>query len=148
MTDISQHTNPCAPEINTDCLVNCDISQYYDTQYKICIECDSGCFNCSTFGTCNLCSDIKCNTCSLYQSSCDATISDPCLPGLFYNALNQCCRKPCLTCYMSSNNYCLSCDTGYLLYGQTCVLSCPYGYNRILNSCIKSNIRHYQKYIH
>lgn len=133
----------------------------------LCQICSSNCLTClsSNFSLCTSCSNLlylhsnlcistcpnftypdsnKCLNCiypCLLCSSSTSCIS--CHPQLIL--LNtQClsCLSPCLTCSIFITN-CTSCNsssTHPILYNSQCVDTCPSGYYRNLNTCLKCNL--------
>eukprot|EP00827_Trimyema_finlayi_P002138 TRINITY_DN2027_c0_g1_i3.p2 TRINITY_DN2027_c0_g1~~TRINITY_DN2027_c0_g1_i3.p2 ORF type:complete len:243 (-),score=27.51 TRINITY_DN2027_c0_g1_i3:64-792(-) len=86
----------------------------------------------------NSCCDKTCLTCDgIEESNCLS-----CYDGLYLEQTNQTCAKchqTCLTCNNSTNFNCLSCDKNLILFQNQCLVSCPSGYNLIvdLKKCVE-----------
>ncbi|CAG9322898.1 unnamed protein product [Blepharisma stoltei] len=132
------------------CISTCSASQYVDGSGS-CVDCSSSCgYPCSRSGTCNLCYDDLCYSCTKYdigtcikcvdnatlssgQCSCSVgfirkenTCVDDCGDGYFLNLVeNKCSKCPdyCKTCFNSST--CMICYSDYLKVDSQC--TCPDG---------------------
>ena len=122
------YANLCGTAYSTSCLWDCASNIYYNTFLKTYLSCDSSCEACSTFGTCNICKNSDCTSCSGFGIDCIKTASNPCLLDLSLSPSGNCCKSPCLDCFLENNYSCLSCNPGYYLLGQLCVVQCPLGY--------------------
>jgi proprotein convertase subtilisin/kexin type 5 len=71
---------------------------------------------------------------ALYLSgtSCGTTCPDYYYPDSI-TRICIACSIPCSTCTSVTN--CITCTTGYSLYGLSCILTCPSGYLSVSNIC-------------
>lgn len=126
---------------NKACVASCPVgtlSVVDSNGTRVCELCVSNCYTCS-----NLTSN--CTSCNAnYYFYANSTGSNQCLAvcpnalyGDIYTGLCQLCVAPCLTC--GSYSACKTCVTGYNLFGNTCLQSCPsqyYASNQLCTSCV------------
>jgi proprotein convertase subtilisin/kexin type 5 len=111
------------------CYTACPTGSYADTSSGfLCTVCPTGCAQCSY-----VTSSVQCTLCTAvagvqYYLSSTSCTSD-CGNGFYGSTGNPtciACSAPCTNCLSASA--CLSCSTGYLVYGgTTCPASCPTG---------------------
>jgi hypothetical protein len=84
-----------------------------------CIQCPANCTRCINTTAC-----IQCAT--GYFTMLDYTCVSVCPTGYFSTAVAQCylCDPMCKTCTLTSLN-CTSCYSNSILFGTTCINSCP-----------------------
>jgi len=121
----------------TTCVNNCPsgyFSAFYQTvtmnsgsySTNICKQCSSSCLTCqNTPDSCTSCySGFILDSTGNCQSNCVS-------PTTYYSAsTRQCynCSQLCYSCYGSSSNNCLSCNSPLQLYYGSCLAACPFGY--------------------
>jgi proprotein convertase subtilisin/kexin type 5 len=106
---------------NSSCLAVCPAGTYTSASSRMCIDCPTGCMNCSGSSQCFTCFD-----------------------KFYFNAsLGFCfsCNSVCLTCDGPGQTQCKSCASPLFLKGSSCsVLSCPMGtYVDPLKGCLSCN---------
>ncbi|KRX07395.1 Insulin-like growth factor binding protein, N-terminal [Pseudocohnilembus persalinus] len=92
--------------------LNCDFDTYY---CKTCSSTDPN--------KCLSCYDNSVTTYNLYNADLNKC-QDSCTDGYFENS-DKCdpCTDNCATC-TGTSDFCLTCDSGFLFYANTCVASC------------------------
>lgn len=105
---------------NNQCLLNCPIGYYEDSNEKKCIICNSNCYKCK---------DIS-----------DKCIE--CLTPLILQTSNNKCVEKCFSDQYIDNNECIFCKTHCISCDKTRCFNCENGYQIINNNCeqIKTNI--------
>ncbi|EAR86548.3 hypothetical protein TTHERM_00037250 (macronuclear) [Tetrahymena thermophila SB210] len=113
-----------------NCVENCPINYYLDSDKKQCIKCSQGCLTCTNGSTCTECGAGTCTVCSagyFFQPLNNTCVFD-CEPGQYKdNQLKKCvnCGNNCLQCY--SQTYCYQCDSKSYRSGNDCVTKCNQG---------------------
>lgn len=127
----------CLP--SNECLINCDINEFYNETISQCVECSHNCFSgCRNSDNCNLCIDDNCVSCSNYNmSSCIECASNYelannmcslCKSSTFYNSQQQNCEDcPNICKKCSSLTDCFECEINSHLNASTC--ECDIGYS-------------------
>ncbi|KAL4430429.1 hypothetical protein ABPG74_013279 [Tetrahymena malaccensis] len=116
-------------QLNSNQACTCKVGMYLDSN-GVCQQCNSTCLSCS--GSSNICTscdsvvqfrqlDKITNTCVCQQGYSQVTGSDICQQNS-----QQCQISYCQVC--QNNNVCTQCQNSYYLFINTCVSSCPYGY--------------------
>lgn len=115
----SQGCASCNPNNSSICL-SCMMNQYLAN--NSCITCPKGCASCINSNYCTSCGTGYVNTI--------ISVSYP------QPQIQQCtmCQSPCLTCF-TLPNYCISCKTGFYLFGTQCINQ----FNYALNALIQGN---------
>jgi hypothetical protein len=111
------------------CITTCPTGSYANTADHTCASCVAPCLTCTALSLC-----LTCTTGNyLYQpsSSCVTTC-----PQRYYNdsATGSCllCSLLSLNCDICYNSTaCVSCNTGYIFFSNTCLLTAPPGYVNI-----------------
>ena len=115
---------------NNNCVQNCGIGYYKDTNNN-CIKCsDNNCNNCSENN--NICIDCKDNF-FLLNGLCVSS----CPKGYTYNSSDQCVKcsqELCSNCSSDNTNKCNECFIGYL-HDNKCYELCPPGYFALDKIC-------------
>ena len=139
ITDFSTEYDACGIGLGDSCIWSCSFNKYYNSYENACLTCDSSCTaGCSTWGTCALCQESDCGTCSNFNTTCTSTVPDPCIAGYVFSPGKKCCNSACLECYGPAYFNCFSCSPGSLLLAQVCVGSCPLGYAASNSNCLGS----------
>jgi hypothetical protein len=111
---------------NGNCFTSCPFGHY--SASNICESCDLACLQC--FGN-----SLNCTQCppNLFLMSQNGTNNSICLktcPLYYYpDVMNQICSlcvSPCRLCYTASR--CISCQAGFVLQYDTCLLNCISGF--------------------
>jgi hypothetical protein len=122
------------------CYDVCPDYQYTNTTYNYCIDCHYACQKCSQPNSSLSCSFCEPNTKRfLNGTSCDCRI------GTFEAGARQCgiCHFSCVSCFNSSYDSCLSCDTAsnFILNSTDSSCLCKNGYYENGNhTCIVCSI--------
>ena len=114
---------------NGRCKYLCPVGFYAD--YGICAACDMPfCLTCSGPNNCTSCDTSS--GAALSNGSCVIVCPVGCFPD---TQLTQCvnCTQGCSFC--SNSSYCTACDTGYIEYEGSCLLSCPEGTYAVVDIC-------------
>jgi proprotein convertase subtilisin/kexin type 5 len=118
---------------NNTCAPSCPDIGFFVVNL-VCQLCDPNCYKCTG-------SSKNCTQCtgSLYLDSTTNSCVSVC-PDKYYsvNSTLQCspCISPCVNCI--SNTSCISCQSGWFLFGNSCLVSCPvdtYIQNSANNTC-------------
>ncbi|KAL4477067.1 hypothetical protein ABPG72_015380 [Tetrahymena utriculariae] len=113
---------------NTNNICVCKDGSYLDSN-GVCQSCNSTCLTCSNKNVCTSCNslvqfrqlDNLANTCVCKQGYSQVTGSDICQQN------DQSCQTSyCQVC--QNTNQCTQCQSSYYLFLNTCVSSCPQGY--------------------
>ena len=148
LVSISKCDNCFACLPSKECIVNCDISEFYDESMLQCVNCNRNCTSgCRNSDSCNLCLDPNCISCSSYDiNSCiECEINYEvqnhtcllCNSSTFYDAQLQSCQvclSPCKEC--SALNECLTCEINSHLNSTAC--ECDLGYSLNDTSCSRN----------
>ncbi|EAR84078.3 histidine acid phosphatase family protein (macronuclear) [Tetrahymena thermophila SB210] len=123
------------PNANNLCI--CKDGQYLDNN-GICQSCNSTCLTCSNKNVCTSCNslvqfrqlDSLTSTCICQQGYSEVAGSDICKQN------NQQCQiSYCQIC--QNTNICIQCQKSYYIFLNTCVSTCPQGYEpNQINQCI------------
>lgn len=100
-----------------------------------CTGCHSSCLTCAQSAS----NCLACNTSSPHPYFLLNRCLSQCPNGYYASAsLSLClpCTSPCEYCNTSSVSSCLSCITGYSLFGSVCQGVCPPGYYQNASSCL------------
>ena len=96
-----------------------------------CISCQPACLVCQNRTTCDVCIA----TAVLFNGSCKASCPEGHYTSLQSTSSNyantyscQQCSSNCRTCFGDSFYDCWTCNSGYYLYFDMCLTSCPAGY--------------------
>ena len=137
ITAFSSYYDVCGSGLNSTCLWNCSISDYYNSYQNAYVACDSSCTRgCSTWGTCDQCLYANCSQCANYNSTCTSGSTSYCTAGMIYTGSNHCCSSSCRDCYEQYSYTCTSCVSPKLLLAQVCVTTCPLGYKSNGSNCV------------
>lgn len=133
---------------NYSCIFNCPTGTYANTTNFTCIVCDISCATCyGPFSSnCLTCANVSSGgTITFYYLAVgESNCATNCPDGQYINILipNYCqlCNSLCLLCQGSSNT-CISCSTGFYLYGNTCLSTCPAATyaDTMMDSCLSCN---------
>ena len=127
--DFSAQYDACGIGLNSTCLWFCLMNYYINSTNKAAL-CDSSCtVGCSTWATCNQCSDLSCSNCTSFSSACISDGYQPCFSGYSLNQNNQCCLPGCANCTNASTYGCVLCYPGWSFLNNICISQCPPGYN-------------------
>jgi hypothetical protein len=131
VTNLNDLFTICSFVGDIKCLGSPSTTYYTDFVMKNSFPCDSNCTRgCSTWGTCNQCKHIQCETCGNFNKSCELNSSyQPCVQGFHLSEDNKtCCRPRCAMCYGYTSYACTKCEPGYVLVGTYCAVECPTHY--------------------
>lgn len=125
-------------------LSKCEFNQ---DPVKNCNNCPSFCTYGCRNGSCSLCPDSLCQTCSDRESYvCSACTQhsngEPCVCDKFYyDQEGVCfrCYKNCESCF-NSTFLCESCGDGMVLNNFYCVNECPTGFDEVDGECVEREI--------
>lgn len=114
------------------CYLQCPVGTYTLSSSYTCQICVSPCLTCNNATSCLTCVSgyfLEGSTCAL---NCSSTY-------LFANVTSSVCEScpnPCVTCQANGTNVtCLSCASGYLFNGTSCVFVCGWGlYGNFVNN--------------
>ena len=128
------------------CLVDCDLSEFYDGTCKPCLgSCTKGCVRETD---CNLCKDPLCSECSSFsEGTCSACIENAdftgseckCSSRRYYDESTFACEECsefCTNCFSKNNGDCLECLDGYFMNNGLCLSVCPSGYTLSGSECL------------
>ena len=111
------------------CFTECPSLSYKDEATLSCLPCVNNCANCLGPDVC-----LDCELGTYFLDEGDNGIKGQCLPecplfAITVEERSECelCREPCYTCE-GTTDFCVSCLTGYFLYGNECVSECPRNY--------------------
>lgn len=144
--------NSCASSCPTDylknsenlCIPGKDCGSGFFINSDFCYSCPDECSECSSNATCSVCSAGF----FLYQHFCYSVCpagylkregicikNEECTKSRFIDQ-DTCsdCDESCATCSGYTESTCTSCVNELYLYLQTCVLTCPEGYNKYPNN--------------
>ena len=130
------------------CLSTCAANSL-SSDCTICPACSST-TTCIVSTTCNLCNDLKCQTCKDYSSSgctqCKtnaeftSTVGSSCMcsSGYSWNAATETCdvcANLCAPCYNLLTTGCTACVPGAYFHNSVCMPFCPTGFTTGTTSC-------------
>ena len=100
-------------------------------------------FPTNCYPACTTCNNHNCAYCDQPYYMQDDVCVSVCLDNYFQDNTNtnyiRCfkCYTGCSNCYDDDPDSCFGCSSGYYLYGNNCLLSCPTGYlaNSTTNNC-------------
>ncbi|KAL4442000.1 hypothetical protein ABPG74_003751 [Tetrahymena malaccensis] len=131
------------------CISNSDCTNkgyYLDSTQNICFTCmQSQCANCQdNKNTCKQCQGSY----YLFNQTCVSQCSDGYI-GIIQNGISVCQKcdqliNGCSSCL--SETVCVTCISGYNLYSQKCLQTCPDGFIKLNGMCTQLNINNCIKY--
>lgn len=114
----------------TQILCSSTLQQYYPLINQCEAKCSiENCQTCSTSTSCLTCTNgyyintlYRCSACIANCKTCaSATTCSACFDTFYYNSYTVQCLQCPLYCLVCSNNYCTSCQTGYIPSGAQCL---------------------------
>ena len=138
VSDLSEYQVICSTLGSASCLGPTNYNQFNYTDGRV-LNCHPDCIHgCSTWGTCNSCKNVKCDTCYNFNDTCTENPSfSPCISGFILSDNNKtCCDQRCALCHGPKAYLCSKCANIFILFKTFCTYNCPSGFEMQNKRCI------------